>query len=144
MRSQTGDLSRGLDTVHDRHLKVQDHDVRMQFFYFLYRDPAVLGLAAYSPFAAALEANGADAGSLRHRQSRWNRAIGLPGPWLAADREAASYRSTDGDEERVVFTLAHGAIAQYTDHCTLPHIRMPDGELRSNRADFCWQVAPRE
>jgi hypothetical protein len=56
MRSQTGDLSRGLDTVHDRHLKVQDHDVRMQFFYFLYRDPAVLGLAAYSPFAAALEA----------------------------------------------------------------------------------------
>ena len=51
-----GDLPGSIESVHHRHLKIQDYQIRLQFSDFLNSDFAVLCLAAYLPATLLLNA----------------------------------------------------------------------------------------
>src|SRR5712691_12433765 len=55
LRRQLADLPRRLQPVHDRHLQIQNHDVRVQFFDSLFRQLAILRLAAYVPLGVLFQ-----------------------------------------------------------------------------------------
>src|SRR5260370_42051343 len=54
---QVGDLPRSLKPVHDGHLEVQDHNLRVEFFDFFNSDLAVVCLAADIPVPVPLNAS---------------------------------------------------------------------------------------
>src|SRR6266849_6200785 len=60
---EVGDLPCSLKSVHDGHLQIQDHNIRVEFFDFFNSDLAVVCLAADMPAPVQLNARAEQAAS---------------------------------------------------------------------------------
>ena len=133
---EVGDLPCSLKPVHDGHLQIQDHNVRVEFFDFFNSDLAIVCLAADMPVPVPLDASpdqSANDGVVIDDENCMGQGSPLY-PRQAAS-PATSFRPTDGDETGLQSLYPLGLVRDNTAYTvrsqafvgTIPHVQQFSG-----------------